>query len=164
MPDGAEETEPALELASPTGAELQKNLQQYAVKRIDIRVFEYSSNESNIAEDIQSASVVMMPSRAEGFGLVAIEAIAAGRPVLVSDRSGYADILQAICPDYARHFVVLTNDDLDMDGEAWSNALERVLRDRETAFGMARDHRVRFNAVLSWDASVARLLSKMAPR
>jgi glycosyltransferase involved in cell wall biosynthesis len=58
-----------------TGAELQKKLQQYAAKRIDIRVFDYSSNESHIAEDIQSASVVMMPSRAEGFGLVAIEAI-----------------------------------------------------------------------------------------
>ncbi|MGE0536183.1 MAG: glycosyltransferase [Pirellulales bacterium] len=144
-----------------TGAELQKNLQQYAVKRIDIRVFEYSSNESHIADDIQSASVVMMPSRAEGFGLVAIEAIAAGRPVLVSDRSGCADLLQSACPGYVPHFVVPTNDDLDLDGEAWGNALERVLRDRETAFRMARDLRDRINAVSSWDSSVAQLLSKM---
>lgn len=33
---------------------MQKNLQQYAAKRIDIRVFEYSSNENDVAKDIQS--------------------------------------------------------------------------------------------------------------
>lgn len=146
-----------------TGADLQKKLQEYAAKPIDIRVFEYSINELQVAEDIQSASVVMMPSRAEGFGLVAIEAIAAGRPILVSDRSGCADLLQSVCPEYVPHFVVPTNDDLDMDGEAWGDALERVLRDRENSFRMARDLRDRINAVLSWDSSVAQLLSKMAP-
>ncbi|MBL8824607.1 MAG: glycosyltransferase [Planctomycetia bacterium] len=145
------------------GAELQRKLQEYAAKSIDVRVLEYSSNEGDIADDIQSASVVMMPSRAEGFGLVAIEAIGAGRPVLVSERSGFAELLSTVCPTYVHHCVVATSGNLDNDGIVWSNALERVLRDRKASFQIARELRDKLSTALSWDMSAAQLLTKTKP-
>lgn len=41
------------------------------------------------------ASVLLMPSRTEGFGLVGLEAIALGCPVLISEKSGLAELLQS---------------------------------------------------------------------
>jgi len=42
---------------------------------------------------IRSSSVVLMPSREEGFGLVALEAIEANRPIIASGKSGFAQWL-----------------------------------------------------------------------
>ena len=44
----------------------------------------------------QEADLVALPSRAEGFGLVALEAISAAVPVLVSKQSGIAKVLQKV--------------------------------------------------------------------
>jgi len=50
----------------------------------------------DIAAYIESADVVVMPSdQPEPFGLVAIEAFAAGRPVVASDAGGLHDIITA---------------------------------------------------------------------
>ena len=42
------------------------------------------------------ADVIVMPSRTEGFGLVALEAISTGVPVLVSNESGIAKALEEV--------------------------------------------------------------------
>ena len=44
----------------------------------------------------QEADLVALPSRAEGFGLVALEAISAAVPVLVSKQSGIGKVLQKV--------------------------------------------------------------------
>ncbi|KAL9961138.1 hypothetical protein ACROYT_G030030 [Oculina patagonica] len=44
----------------------------------------------------READVIVMPSRTEGFGLVALEAISAGVPVLVSSECGIAKALEAV--------------------------------------------------------------------
>jgi glycosyltransferase involved in cell wall biosynthesis len=53
------------------------------------------------------ASLVLMPSRAESFGLVGAEAVAAGTPVLVSDRSGLGALLTEVLPQDAATRIVL---------------------------------------------------------
>ena len=47
---------------------------------------------------LREADLVVMPSRTEGFGLVALEAISAGVPVLVSSETGIAKALQDLNP------------------------------------------------------------------
>lgn len=42
------------------------------------------------------SNLVALPSRIVGYGLVALEAISAGVPVLVSSESGMAETLQEI--------------------------------------------------------------------
>ena len=41
-----------------------------------------------LAEQFYEADLVIMPSRTEGFGLAALEALSAGLPVLVNGNSG----------------------------------------------------------------------------
>ncbi len=53
-----------------------------------LHIREYSSDVDVVRRDMLSSALVLLPSRTEGFGLAALEAIALGIPVLVSDQSG----------------------------------------------------------------------------
>lgn len=46
-----------------------------------------------VAAQLSACDVVVMPSRWEGFGLVAVEAMRAGKPVFASDTGGLAEIV-----------------------------------------------------------------------
>ena len=143
-----------------TGSHLRTKLIEIAEKQIDVRVREYTSEVEHINEDLRRASVVLMPSRAEGFGLVASEALGFGIPILVSDRSGFGELLSERLPHpKAVQYVVRTTGDLRTDALEWSRALEAVLRDREAAFRRARELRNELSCTLSWDAAASALLS-----
>lgn len=143
---------------SGTGGKLREELLKIAGKPIDIRVREYTSNISHIKEDIRRASVILMPSRVEGFGLVALEAIAAGRPVLVSSRSGFGELLCEKLGRKAANFVVPTTGSLTTDVTEWRRSLEMTLRDRNAAFRRVLNTRTELSQNLSWDISVKELL------
>lgn len=66
-------------------------------------VFGYSSDPDRIEEHYRSCYFVVMPSREEGFGLVALEALEANRPVVASDRSGFAQWLLSEFESRAPH-------------------------------------------------------------
>lgn len=59
-----------------------------ANKSINIRANQYIENEEKLREEISSASLCIMPSFFEGFGLTAYEAISAGVPVIISQNTG----------------------------------------------------------------------------
>jgi glycosyltransferase involved in cell wall biosynthesis len=136
---------PGLELfirGAPRGTtdEIRKKVQNLAGKNLKVVVREYSSDLMVIEHDIRSASLVLMPSRFEGFGLVGLEAIVSGTPVLLSENSGIAALLkESLTPEQVNRFVVTEGDDVNED---WSRAIEIVLQNREAAFrevGMVRD-------------------------
>ena len=72
----------------------------------------------------REAAVVAVPSRYEGFGLPLAEAMAAGTPVVCSDRSSL--------PEVAGGAALLVDPD---DEAALAAALARVLNDRTLAAG-----------------------------
>jgi glycosyltransferase involved in cell wall biosynthesis len=124
-----------------TTEEIRNNVQGLAGKSLKVVVREYSSDLMDIEHDIRTASLVLMPSRFEGFGLVGLEAIVAGTPVLLSENSGIAALLkESLKPEQVNRFVVRVDGD-DVN-EVWSQAIENVLQNREAAFreaGMVRD-------------------------
>ena len=80
-----------------------------------------------------------MPSRAEGFGLVGLEAISMGVPVLVSMRSGIGELLLELAKSksslgFVKRFVIDILDDMPTDSEAWAQAIKGILNDREQVF------------------------------
>lgn len=75
-------------------------------------------SERELARLYAGASVVAVPSWYEGFGLAALEGLAFGRPVLVSDRAALPEVV-------GNAGVVLPAD----DPLAWATAIGRALED-----------------------------------
>ena len=73
-----------------------------------------------VAEWLTAADVVVVPSLGEGLGLVAVEALACGRPVVASDVGGLAEVVR----DGENGFLVPPT-----DAAALRTALERLADD-----------------------------------
>ena len=122
---------------SGTGTVLRESLRKLVYPSdLSIRVKEYSSDVDAVEQDLRRASVLLMPSRREGFGLVPLEALQAGTPILVSNKSGFAEFLKTRIsnPSHLQQYVVRTVDDASESAEEWFKALDFVLRDRKAAF------------------------------
>ncbi len=154
------------------GAALRRRLLDIAGKPgLQIRVREHTADVERLTADLRRASLVLMPSRGEGFGLVGFEAIAAGVPVLISDRSGLGELLTERCfgglpgqplkvGDRAS-FVIRVTGDLDIDAEEWARAAELVLREPRAAFTRAVELRETLAAELDWEITVVELFAAL---
>ncbi|WP_441165428.1 glycosyltransferase [Micromonospora sp. L31] len=129
---------------------------------LPVRVRPYSTRAERLAADLRAASLLLMPSRAEGFGLVAVEAILAGTPVLVSSESGLGELLEErLGPEEAARIVVPTTGDDERDVENWSNAIHGALRKREAEFPGIAELRARLASELTWSTATATLLDRV---
>jgi len=95
----------------------------------------------------RAADVVLVPSRTESFGLVALEAAACGRPVVAAGVGG----LRTIVRDGTTGFLVDGRDPAD-----YARRVEALLADDELATGMA-DAAVRHARAFTWSTAAARL-------
>ena len=77
-----------------TETELKKFAEEYANCVINLHALPFTQIRDMLYEDLSAASVALMPSWHEGFGLVAWEAIAAGVPLIVSKNSGVYQLLK----------------------------------------------------------------------
>ncbi|MGM9514610.1 glycosyltransferase [Roseateles sp. DB2] len=66
-------------------------------------VLGYSSDPELIGEQFRSSHFALLPSREEGFGLVALETLEANRPVVATERSGFAEWLVREIEERAPH-------------------------------------------------------------
>lgn len=117
----------------------------------------YTADAEEIASDIRSASSMIMPSKREGFGLTALEGMAAGIPVLISAESGLAellfehDITAAIGQSVAEACIA------DVDGSAeavvddWAARIQATFFNPAQAFAQAKQIRAALAPVLSWE-------------
>ncbi|WP_162688623.1 MULTISPECIES: caspase family protein [unclassified Streptomyces] len=124
----------------------------------------YSSEPGRLEADMMRASVVVMPSRSEGFGLVGREAIIRGVPILVSANSGLAQLLREHLGDDADHLIVPMTGKDDEDAAVWAARIEKCLVDREAAFTRIAAARGRLAARVTWAGAAALVLGEAPPR
>lgn len=149
-----------------TGTKLRDTLRQIVnPSDLSIRVKEYSADVDTIEQDLRRASVLLMPSRREGFGLVPLEALQVGTPILVSNKSGFAEFLKMkiSTASQLQQYVVRTVDDCEESAEEWYRALEFVLRDRQAAFRRTADLK-EIMADHTWEAASEAFLSAVFGR
>ena len=94
--------------------------------------------------------MIALPSRTEGFGLVALEAISAGIPVLVASESGIAEALQEV--DGGQSFVVESD-----DPEVWARRIQQLSiqspEERENSTKLLREN---YNNTYPWSKECER--------
>ena len=71
-------------------------LDNTCINRNQLTIRRYCSEREELKVMFYQSDLVVLPSRTEGFGLVALEAISAGVPVLVSGESDIAEALQKV--------------------------------------------------------------------
>ena len=103
---------------------------------------------SDVVEVYRAVDALIVPSRAESFGLVALEAQATGTPVVASRVGG----LPYVVLDDESGFLVAGHDPAD-----YAEALGRTLFDPETAADLSAGA-VKRAETFSWDGTVDRLL------
>jgi glycosyltransferase involved in cell wall biosynthesis len=147
-----------------TGTELQKKLEIIAENpSLRIRVREYTAEAETIEQDLLRASLVLMPSRSEGFGLVAMEALEVGTPLLASAESGFAECLREKLPSYKQSlYIVAVTGDLETDAAAWAREIEMVLRNRSASFAETLRLAERLAGEWTWGQAVQALLAHLA--
>jgi glycosyltransferase involved in cell wall biosynthesis len=160
---------PPLELvvrgAPPDTSEgLRDKLTEWAaLPGLRIVVRPYTAATETLVHDIRTASLMLMPSRDEGFGLVGLEAIVSGTPALISGNSGLGDLLkQTLEPEQVGRVVVeMTGTESDIS-ERWARSAEGTLRDREAAFERARELQILLGGRVTWQSSVAGMLASIS--
>jgi glycosyltransferase involved in cell wall biosynthesis len=98
----------------------------------------------------EHAAIVVCPSRREGYGMVAREAMAYGRPLVASAVGGLVDAVE----DCVTGLLVPPR-----DPAALRSAIERLLDDPDERRRLGRNARERARSELSWGATVEATLS-----
>jgi glycosyltransferase involved in cell wall biosynthesis len=114
---------------------------------LGLRAGEISASDPMLRALYRRASVVLVPSFAEGFGLVAVEALACGAPVLAADA--------AALPEATAGAATLLD---PSDTAAWARAI-RSLFDDESAAAAARAGAIARFASIDRNAPVRRTLA-----
>jgi glycosyltransferase involved in cell wall biosynthesis len=161
-------TAPRVELvvrgAPPGEAEqLRKQALEWAeLPSLDVVVRPYATDQDTMTADLKTSTLVLMPSRKEGFGLIGLEAAAAGVPVLVSGSSGLGEqMLAALAPeDYARVVIPVTNN-AEADADDWHRHIHATLYDRDAAFARAARVREQLITCYTWAKAVTELLASV---
>ena len=114
-----------------------------------------SKERDELAKQFYEADLVMMPSRTEGFGLAALEALSAGLPVLVSGNSGIGKALKKV--PYGSNCVVNNEDPVK-----WAEAIKAVCRkEREARLLEAILVRQNYAATYQWERQCSTLVEEM---
>ena len=119
-------------------------LDNSSMSRNQIRIRSYCTEPGRLNRMFHESDVVAVPSRTEGFGMVALEAISAGIPVLVAKESGIAEALDEV---EGGKSVIVESD----DAEEWAQRIQLLsTKSSEEREGSAKLLRNNYNKTYPW--------------
>ena len=127
-------------------------LDNKCINRNQLTIRGYCSQQEELKMMFYQSDLVSLPSRTEGFGLVALEAISAGVPVLVSGESGIAEALHKV--EGGQSVVIESDDD---DATQWVQRIKELSNqspeERQTNAMKLREN---YSKVYSWSGECER--------
>lgn len=144
-------------VGAPSGNEEQvaEKLLEQGLGKTQLTVKGFIENRQDLAKLLSTANLVVIPSRSEGFGLTALEALSAGLPFLVCQNSGFAEALEEIT--LASSWIVDSE-----DPKKWAEAIEGVRKKgRESALKECQDLRTRYAEKYNWEKQCNDLVETM---
>ncbi|XP_068687495.1 serine/threonine-protein phosphatase 6 regulatory ankyrin repeat subunit B-like [Montipora foliosa] len=108
-------------VGAPNGKqdEVRRRLLNCGITDEQLTVRKFVQSRAKMRDLFSEVDLVIMPSKSEGFGLVALEALSAGLPVLVGSNSGFARAVQSI--PLGAYSIVDSDDPVK-----WAEAIEGV--------------------------------------
>ena len=144
-------------VGAPSGEEekVKDLLLQQGIDPSQLTVRCFNESREQLARLFCEVDLAIMPSRTEGFGLAALEALSAGLPVLVSGNSGLGEALKEV-PN-GSNCVVKSKDPKD-----WANAI-RVVREKKRKLRLreARLLQGEYAEMYGWQDHCNRLVEQM---
>ena len=136
--------------------EIAENLLKSGISKDLLIVRKFVQSKERLKELFCEVDLCIMPSRTEGFGLTALEALSAGLPILVSGNSGFAGALRNL--PLGRSFVVES-----ADTKKWAEAIKAV-RQKDRADRLQQIQRLRtcYEETYNWEKQCEALVEKMS--
>ena len=132
-----------------------KKLVEQGIGPSQLKVRRFKESRETLADLFCEVDLAVMPSRTEGFGLAALEALSAGLPVLVSGNTGLAEALKKV--PHGSSCVVESEDPKD-----WANGIRAVRhKDREVRLGEFDVVRGAYAEKYSWKEQCDKLVERM---
>ena len=144
-------------VGAPSGNEKQvaEKLLEQGLSKDQLTVKRFIENRENLAQLLSTANLVVIPSRTEGFGLTALEALSAGLPFLVCQNSGFGEALQEIT--LASSWIVDSE-----DPKKWAEAIKGVRKKgRKSVLKECQDLRTRYAEKYNWEKQCNDLVETM---
>ena len=132
-----------------------KMLVQQGIDPRQLRLCRFNESREKLADLFCEVDLAIMQSRTESFGLVALEALSAGLPVLVSGNSGIAEALKKV--PRGSSVVVESKDPKD-----WANAI-KVVRRKNSEMRLRESKVVRdaYSEKYSWKEQCDKIIERM---
>jgi glycosyltransferase involved in cell wall biosynthesis len=124
----------------------------------------YTSDRAELESNFRAASIFVMPSREEGFGLVACEALSLGVPTIVSSESGVAEMIKEVANrSYTQTDLCIVDNrgTTDEIGERYAKTALEILSDENAADAYFNELREKMRPFCSWTAGATSLLEYM---
>ena len=132
-----------------------KKLVEQGIDPSQLKVRRFNESREKLADLFCEVDLAVMPSRTEGFGLAALEALSAGLPVLVSGNSGLGEALKEV--PHGSSYVVESENPKD-----WANAIKSVReKNRRIRLREAKILQGDYAEMYSWQNHCNRLVSGM---
>ena len=134
--------------------EVREKFLQCGIADEQLTVRKFVQNREKMKGLLNEVDLAIMPSRSERFGLVALEAMSAGLPILVGKKSGFARALKYI--PYGKSWIV--NSD---DPTKWAEAIEGVRASHAVRLEEIKLLRASYDNKYSWKEQCEALVEVM---
>lgn len=144
-------------VGAPSGKEeeVTKQLLDLGINHSQLTVRCFNESREQLAKLFCEVDLATMPSRTEGFGLAALEALSASLPVLVSGNSGLGEALKKV--PYGSQWVVDSENSQD-----WANAIRTVReKDRDLRLEETKLLSEKYAEKFSWEQQCKLLVEMM---
>ena len=143
-------------VGAPDGEEdeVARKLLECGIAKEQLTVRKFVESREKMADLFCEVDLAIMPSRTEGFGLIALEALSAGLPILVSSNSGFAKALQNL--QFGKLRIVNSKEPKD-----WAKAMKAVRARHGEQLQEIEMLRESYEKKYSWDKQCEALVEKM---
>ena len=143
-------------VGAPEGKQekVREKLLQLDIAEAQLTVRKFLQSREKLKDLLCEADLAIMPSKSEGFGLVALEALSAGLPILVGSKSGFAKALENVLHGN----VCIVNSD---DPAEWAKAIEAVRIRHGMRLQEIKSLRASYEEMYSWKEQCEALVNRM---